>query len=80
MKEYFEEKAKELGLDILEASKDFGVYLKQNPEYKVTKANITKFLKSIAAEPENQAVAEQEEENHGTYIGKDPVTGKRLFR
>lgn len=78
MKEYFNKKAKELGLDIDEVEKDFTSYLKQNPEFKITKANITKFLKSMRAEPSN--MEEKKHNNKGTFLGLNPITGEKVYQ
>ena len=78
MKEYFEKKAIELGLNVVEAEKDFSAYIERFPAYKVTKGNITKFLKSMLVEPSNLEV-ESHHQATGTYIGRDPVTGEKRF-
>ena len=77
MKEYFNKKCNDLNLNQEEANSDFKNYLEKNPEYKITKANITKFLKAMSSEEEN---LEPEVEATGNFFLGYDSKGKPLYR
>ena len=76
---YFVAKCEELGLKLEYAKTEYKQFLEKFPESKITKANITKFLKSLTVNEESIDTKKAPNHDTKTFIGLDPISGIMLY-